>query len=117
MPASLSERLVIEEQVRHLGEDEVEVALERVAEAGRVVVAMLLEHAYEVHSHIAQLVHRARHVLDQHARACHPRPDTVSTLFTLCVFSRSLNRHACPTPAPAVQSTGHLTPYLTNLYP
>lgn len=52
-----------------LAEHQVQVALERVPEARRVVVAVLLEHLDQVHRHVAQLVHGARHVLNQHARA------------------------------------------------
>ena len=53
----------------HLREHQVKVALERVAEAGGVVVAVALEHVDQVDHHVGQLVHGAGHVLDQHGCA------------------------------------------------
>mmetsp|Transcript_12601 Transcript_12601/g.26585 ORF Transcript_12601/g.26585 Transcript_12601/m.26585 type:complete len:214 (+) Transcript_12601:701-1342(+) len=57
-----------------LGEDQVEVALKGVAEAGGVVVLELLEHVDEVAGHGSQLFHRAGDVLNEHAGARLARP-------------------------------------------
>mmetsp|Transcript_19238 Transcript_19238/g.58061 ORF Transcript_19238/g.58061 Transcript_19238/m.58061 type:complete len:267 (+) Transcript_19238:4576-5376(+) len=51
-----------------LREDEVQVALKGVAEAGGVLVLVLLEHLHQVHRHVRQLVNRACHVLNQETR-------------------------------------------------
>lgn len=70
MPAcSTPARLVRWARRPHLAEHQVQVALQCVAKAGRVVVAVALEHVDEVDHHVGQLVDRARHVLDQHGRA------------------------------------------------
>mmetsp|Transcript_29898 Transcript_29898/g.88505 ORF Transcript_29898/g.88505 Transcript_29898/m.88505 type:complete len:235 (+) Transcript_29898:2117-2821(+) len=50
-----------------LRKHEVQIALQRVAKARRVVVAVPLKHLNQVNHHAAQLVDRACHVLDQHA--------------------------------------------------
>ena len=56
-----------------LGEHEVKVTLERVAHAGRVLVAEPLEHVDEVLGHVAELVNLAGDVLDEHGGSRGPR--------------------------------------------
>jgi hypothetical protein len=56
--------------IPHLRENKMKIALEGVAKAGRVIIAILLEHVNKVDHHVWQLVYGARHVLDQHRRSC-----------------------------------------------
>mmetsp|Transcript_14411 Transcript_14411/g.39045 ORF Transcript_14411/g.39045 Transcript_14411/m.39045 type:complete len:426 (+) Transcript_14411:1091-2368(+) len=49
-----------------LREHQVQVALQGVPEAGCIVISVVLEHLNQVNHHIAQLVHRASHILNQH---------------------------------------------------
>ena len=49
------------------------VTLERVAHAGRVVVAKPLEHVDKILGHVTELVNLAGDVLDEHGGSCLPR--------------------------------------------
>lgn len=59
---------------KDLREDGVEVAFKRVAHEGGVRVAVPLEEVDEICGHVAQVIHRAGHVLYNHGGADLPRP-------------------------------------------
>ena len=81
-----------ESSIAHLGEHKVKVALQSMAKAGGVLVAKLLEHLHQVHSHLGQLVDRAGHILNQHGCTCQDvKISQVSTLLLTWVHKGALH--------------------------